>query len=162
MIRKKIHGFSNYEISKCGRVFSIRRKHNQSDKYDEKEIELKIQYIDNAYAILGLVDDDGRHRMKSIHRLVAEAFIENPEKKRTVNHKDGDKHNNVASNLEWATYQENSKHACDTGLNPKQSGEKNSQYGTCWIYKEKENLKIRKDSLEKFLKKGWKKGRILK
>lgn len=126
MIRKKIHGFSNYEISKCGRVFSTRRKHNQSNKYDEKEIELKIQYIDDSYAILGLVDDNGRSRMKSVHRLVAEAFIENPEKKRTVNHKDGDKHNNVASNLEWATYQENSQHACDTGLNPRQSGEKNS------------------------------------
>ena len=126
MIRKKIHGFSNYEISKCGRVFSNRRKHNQSNKYDEKEIELKIQYIDDSYAILGLVDDNGRSRMKSVHRLVAEAFIENPEKKRTVNHKDGDKHNNVASNLEWATYQENSQHACDTGLNPRQSGEKNS------------------------------------
>ena len=125
MIRKRILGFSNYEISKCGKVFSMRRKHNQSEKYEEKEIEMKIQFIDGSYAILGLIDDDGNHRMKSVHRLIAEAFITNPENKRTVNHKDGDKHNNVYSNLEWATYQENSQHASDTGLNPKQKGEKN-------------------------------------
>ena len=125
MIRKPIKGFSNYEVSKCGRVFSIRRKHNQSDVYDTTEVEMKIQYIEDAYAILGLVDDKGNNRMKSVHRLVAETFIPNPENKRTVNHKDGDKHNNVYTNLEWATYQENSQHACNTGLNPKQKGEKN-------------------------------------
>lgn len=125
MIRKQIVGFSNYEISECGRVFSLRRKHNQSDIYDETEIELKVQHIDDAYCILGLTSDEGKRHMKSVHRLVAEAFIENPESKRTVNHKDGDKHNNSKSNLEWATYSENSQHAHDTGLNRKKSGEKN-------------------------------------
>ena len=119
MIRKQIVGFSNYEVSECGRVFSLRRKHNQSDIYDETEIELKVQHIDDAYCILGLTSDEGKKHMKSVHRLVAEAFIENPESKRTVNHKDGDKHNNSKSNLEWATYSENSQHAHDTGLNRK-------------------------------------------
>ena len=125
MIRKQIVGFSNYEVSECGRVFSLRRKHNQSDIYDETEIELKVQHIDDAYCILGLTSDEGKRHMKSVHRLVAEAFIENPESKRTVNHKDGDKHNNSKSNLEWATYAENSQHAHDTGLNRKKSGETN-------------------------------------
>ena len=51
-----------------------------------------------------------------IHRIVASEFIDNPENKRTVNHKDGNKCNNHVDNLEWATYAENNKHARDTGL----------------------------------------------
>lgn len=54
----------------------------------------------------------GRSKSVPTYRLVAEAFIPNPENKRTVNHKDGDKRNNHVSNLEWATYSENLRHAC--------------------------------------------------
>jgi hypothetical protein len=53
---------------------------------------------------------------RSIHRLVAEAFIPNPDKLSTVNHKDGNKQNNYVNNLEWATSKDNSIHAVDTGL----------------------------------------------
>ncbi len=57
-----------------------------------------------------------KSRTYLVHRLIAESFILNPENKRTVNHKDGDKLNNNLSNLEWATHKENVTHSWETGL----------------------------------------------
>lgn len=68
-----------------------------------------------GYLVVNLFYDCGLHG-KLVHRLVAEAFIPNPENKRTVNHKNGKKDDNRAVNLEWMTYSENVKHAFDTGL----------------------------------------------
>lgn len=60
-----------------------------------------------------------------VHRLVASSFIENTENKRTVNHKDGNKSNNVLSNLEWATDKEQAKHAIDFNLRVGKKGAEN-------------------------------------
>lgn len=62
------------------------------------------------------ISKNGRHWNCAVHRLVATAFIPNPENKPEVNHIDGDKHNNCVKNLEWATRQENADHAAATGL----------------------------------------------
>lgn len=70
---------------------------------------------------------NGKNSNKPLHRIVAEAFHENPENKPTVNHKDGNKQNSHKNNLEWATHSENSLHAVRTGLRTAnwQDGEKN-------------------------------------
>ena len=64
-----------------------------------------------------------------VHRMVAQAFIPNPDNKPSVNHKDGNKTNNHVSNLEWVTVSENNRHAWDTGLASSEHcrGERNVQ-----------------------------------
>lgn len=69
---------------------------------------------------------------RSVHRMVAETFISNPENKPEINHKDGNRLNNNVENLEWNTRQENMNHAVETGLinNPFGKESRNSKYVT--------------------------------
>lgn len=77
---------------------------------------------------------EGKRKNLKLHRLIAEAFIPNPENKKYVNHKDGNKLNNNITNLEWCTHKENMEHASKTKListKPRTTGKKlsnKSQY----------------------------------
>lgn len=64
--------------------------------------------------------NNGNHYHTGVHRLIMLVFTRPPEnfEKMVINHKDGNKHNNDMTNLEWATYRENNLHAFRTGLNP--------------------------------------------
>lgn len=69
-----------------------------------------------GYYVINLYVNKKKKRMY-VHRIVALCYIDNPENKATVNHKDGDKSNNSVKNLEWLTEIDNAKHAWSSGLN---------------------------------------------
>lgn len=102
---RDVVGFEEYfQVSNLGNVFSKR-----SNRI------LKQTKNNKGYWVFGTSINGIAHTF-SVHRLVAEAFIPNPEDKPYVNHIDGCKTNNVVSNLEWVTAKENSAHSWATGL----------------------------------------------
>jgi hypothetical protein len=134
---KIIDGFEGYyKISNQGEVYSIRSKRL-----------IKIHNNMDGYPCINIYDKTSKRKLtyKSVHRLVAMAFIPNPENYSDVNHKDGIKTNNKVNNLEWCTRKYNRNHAIKTGLARFATGEKN----TFAKLKEKEVLLIRenKDNL---------------
>lgn len=105
MNTKSIPNFSNYTISDDGEVRNITRDRVVSQANHPR-----------GYKMVGLYGDDGKRVHLYVHRLVGQAFVPNPACKPQINHKDGDKSNNNASNLEWTTCQENTHHAIAIGL----------------------------------------------
>lgn len=93
-----------------------------------------------GYVLLNITSECGKKICFKVHRLVAEAFILNPDNKPQVNHKDGIKWNNLFENLEWNTISENVQHSYDTGLNVSRKGE---SHGRC-ILTETKVLAIRR------------------
>jgi hypothetical protein len=121
-IWKDIKGFEGlYQISNYGRVKRLSKKvfnkglvHGK-EYFISKEIILKNATISKGYQGVTLTKNKKRYS-KKVHRLVAEAFIPNPENKSQINHIDCNKKNNCVDNLEWNTQSENLKHAFKNGL----------------------------------------------
>jgi hypothetical protein len=103
----RIYGFSRYEINRFGVI---------RNTLTNREISVNVN--DYGYIRASLYDDDGRRRTPTVHRLIGNAFIPNPNNLETINHKDGNKLNNSIDNLEWMSRSDNLIHAYRTGIKP--------------------------------------------
>ena len=104
-----------YQCSSFGRVRSLDRyveEHSGKKKQFRQGQIIKARLNKNGYLQLAL-NKNSKRKMKYVHILIAETFLENHEKLETVNHKDGNKLNNNVDNLEWSSYSDNNQHAYD-------------------------------------------------
>ena len=98
---RAIDGFPNYMVSNTGEIKSL--NYNKTGK----EKILIPHKLSNGYLGINLYDDNKRSCYLLIHRLVAQAFLPNPNGYRIINHKDENRSNNSVNNLEWCSYKYN-------------------------------------------------------
>ncbi len=135
---KDIKGFENrYEISSDGQVRNARTKKILAQKLT------KSGYYEVSFRKVG----EKKKTFFLVHRLVASAFINNPDDKQQVNHINGDKLTNTVYNLEWCTPKENTKHAFETNLRTGSGYNKCKKFGKTSKYHYVERLNSSKDGL---------------
>lgn len=100
---KRIRGY-DYAVSTLGRVKSIERTIVMRNGFSKTIREsIRKQEVIRGYLVVDLYDENGKRKNFQVHRLVATAFIPNPQNLPYVNHKDENKLNNCVNNLEWCT-----------------------------------------------------------
>lgn len=110
-IWKDVKGYEGlYKISNLGNVLSLNFNHSNYSKC--------LKPFDNDGYLRVAFNCNNQYKRFLVHRLVAEAFIPNPENKPFINHIDGNKRNNNIDNLEWVSASENTRHAIRIGLRP--------------------------------------------
>ena len=124
---KDVVGYEGlYQVSNYGNVKRIRFVNNKCSK--PKELVIKKHIAWNGRIQVDL-SKEGKHKRTTVHRLVANAFIPNPNNLPQINHIDGNPQNNMVENLEWCDGAYNMKHAYQNNLMPntKAYNEKNKK-----------------------------------
>ena len=111
--------YPSYNVSPRGVVTSTRNTGSP----------VKIGSSASGYEIVQLVNDRGDRLVEATHRLVAQCFLENPLNLPQVNHIDGNKENNIVTNLEWISARGNAIHAAETGLYEKDYAKFKTPFG---------------------------------
>lgn len=107
---KEIPGYEGlYAADEDGNIWSL--KHTSSRRRGK----LKPYVNTGGYLRVNLYDAEGKVKKKYVHRLVAEAFLPNPNGLPVVNHKDANPANNKVANLEWCSQKQNLKHSQKMG-----------------------------------------------
>jgi hypothetical protein len=130
-----------YEVSNFGEIRSLDRFIKKSPSGRMAFVHGKIikQFACNERYLKVSLSKNGNAKTHRVARVVASVFLDNKDSKGQVNHKDGNRFNNKADNLEWATQEENMRHAVKAGLHPPQIGEDHG----CAILNEDDVRKIR-------------------
>lgn len=121
-IWKDIEGFEGYyQVSNLGRVKRLERTAVRGNGKSENAVfyipeRIKEPQVQTQGYLHVALYKDGKYKTKRLNRIVAIAFIPNPDNKPEVNHIDGNKFNNRVDNLEWVTDVENKQHSIRTGL----------------------------------------------
>lgn len=168
-IWKNINGYQGlYQVSNIGRIKTT------TNHYWHRQIIRKPKI--RKYAEIPLVLN-GKTKWFMVHRLVAQAFIPNPQNKPQINHKDGNKLNNSVDNLQWCTESENQIHKLyvldyyDSDNFHKQYKKssnslkhyyKNNEHyskNTKWMNKNGKSIRVKEEQIEAMIDKGYRLGR---
>lgn len=117
-----------YQISNIGNVRSLERKVFQQGRIQTYQGSVITPYIINSGYLCVKLSKNNKKRAFTIHRLVAESFIENPNNYPCINHKDENRHNNNVANLEWCSYSYNSNYGNCNNAKIEKFGHKISMY----------------------------------
>lgn len=138
-IWKDIKGYEGlYQISNLGNIKSLRKWNGARGKHYYEPCERILTPTDNGYgySIIGLQKNCIR-KNHYVHRLVAEAFIPNPNNYPQINHKDYNRKNNNVDNLEWCTSKQNTQYSSVNMRKPKNNPKKSNTGERFIVYREK-------------------------